>query len=279
MKQADDLVSSRTAFAVMPVQRCNDQRPYDTVDCVAEEVAVAFVYNGLSHAVMMASPADMEDFAIGFSIAEGVIECRQEVRDVEAVETADGIELQIEISNRAMHALRQLRRTMTGRTGCGLCGAESLQQAMRAPRPLAARELPTFAAMATAVAGIDRSQRLRSVTGAAHAAALCNAGGEIVMLREDIGRHNALDKLIGAMAHAKSQPAGSFVVVSSRASYELVHKCCAAHIGTLVAVSAPTTLAMTQAAALGVNLVGFARPGRHVIYHRALPTGGCDASG
>lgn len=268
MIRPDETPQAHAAFAVRPVERHSAGRCYDTVDCIAEEVAVAFVYNGLSHTVMMASPDDLEDFAVGFSIAEGIVERYDEIRDIEVVRQALGIELRLAISNRAFHALKQQRRTLAGRTGCGLCGAESLQQVLRAPRPLQGNRLPTAASIAAALAELERSQHLRSLTGAAHAAALCTAGGRIALLREDVGRHNALDKLIGAIAQTGLNESGSFVVVSSRASYELVHKCCSAGIGTLIAVSAPTTLAMAQAKQLGINLVGFARQGRHVVYHR-----------
>ncbi|MBS98305.1 MAG: sulfurtransferase FdhD [Oceanospirillaceae bacterium] len=244
-----------------------------TRDLLAEEVAVALVYNGLSHVVMMASPIWLEEFALGFSLSEGIIERPDQLYDIELEEHGLGIELHIEIASECFTKLKEHRRNLTGRTGCGLCGAESLQQAVNAPKPVESVALPQSQAIEFALSGLKANQPLQSVTGAVHGAALCDLSGKILLLREDVGRHNALDKLIGARAENRNEyPANSesFVLISSRASYEMVNKCNAAGISTLVAVSAPTALAVEHASSAGMNLIGFARPGRHVIYAVSL---------
>ncbi|TCK04275.1 formate dehydrogenase accessory sulfurtransferase FdhD [Marinobacterium mangrovicola] len=238
-------------------------------DLLAEEVAVALVYNGLSHVVMMASPMDLDDFALGFSLSEGIIERPEQLYGVEQVPQKQGIELHIEIASECFAKLKEHRRNLAGRTGCGLCGAESLQQAVATPKPVPALALPDGESIENALAQLRQNQPLQSVTGAVHGAALCDLGGNILLLREDVGRHNALDKLIGARAEDRDDyPANedSFVLISSRASYEMVNKCNAMGISTLVAVSAPTALAVEHASMAGMNLVGFARTGRHVVY-------------
>ncbi|MBR9885437.1 MAG: formate dehydrogenase accessory sulfurtransferase FdhD [Oceanospirillales bacterium] len=260
----------RKAFSVQC--RCSgggDHEPETARDLLAEEVAVALVYNGLSHVVMMASPMDLEDFALGFSLSEGIVERAEQIYGIEIEPQTLGIELHIEIAGECFAKLKEHRRNMAGRTGCGLCGAESLQQAVAMPTPVRAAPLPQSAAIETALEQLKGHQPLQSVTGAVHGAALCDTSGNILLLREDVGRHNALDKLIGACADSdigNMVSAERFVLISSRASYEMVNKCNAMGIPTLVAVSAPTALAVEHASAAGMNLIGFARPGRHVIY-------------
>lgn len=239
-------------------------------DLLAEEVAVALVYNGLSHVVMMASPLDLEDFALGFSLSEGIIERPEQLYALESMPQTLGIELHIDIASECFAKLKERRRNLAGRTGCGLCGAESLQQAVAMPTAVAAVALPDALSIENALEQLRQHQPLQSLTGAVHGAALCDSGGNILLLREDVGRHNALDKLIGARAaRRQAYPANtdSWVLISSRASYEMVNKCNAMGISTLVAVSAPTALAVEHAASAGINLIGFARSGRHVIYH------------
>ncbi|UTW13153.1 formate dehydrogenase accessory sulfurtransferase FdhD [Marinobacterium rhizophilum] len=235
-------------------------------DCIAEEVPVALVFNGISHAVMMASPSDLDDFALGFSLTEGILQHPDELYDIEVVQEARGISVQMQISAQRLAQLKQARRNLTGRTGCGLCGTESLEQAIR---PIARVQAPKLSdqAIQRALADLQQHQPLQGLTGASHGAAWCNADGEILLAREDVGRHNALDKLIGALIKARLPLENGFALVSSRASYEMVQKSCSAGIGALVAVSAPTALAIEQAQQAGLMLVGFARPGRHVIYH------------
>jgi FdhD protein len=253
-------------------------------DLLADEVAVALVYNGLSHVVMMASPLALDDFALGFSLSEGVINNASQIYGLDIVPSCNGIEVQIELASECFAGLKARRRNLAGRTGCGLCGAESLQQAISAPKAVTPAALPSAAAIETALQQLGEHQALQALTGAVHGAALCDANGAIVLLREDVGRHNALDKLIGAIvgapesttrqligqsAVAQPDDRSGFALISSRASYEMVSKCCAAGISTLVAVSAPTALAVDYARQAGLNLIGFARPGRHVVYHQA----------
>lgn len=256
-------VSSQTVEMQHWQQGTIDQRQ----DEVAEEVAVALSYNGISHAVMMASPSDLEDFALGFSLSEGLLHHADELYDIELQPHADGIEIAMTISAQRLMAIKQQRRNLVGRTGCGLCGAQSLQQAIRAASPVQPVERINHLAVQKAAATIADRQQLRKLTGAAHGAAWCNERGEIELLREDVGRHNALDKLIGALKRSNIDTGSGFVLVTSRASYEMVHKSCAAGISLLVAVSAPTALAIRLAETAGLSLVGFTRHQRHVVYN------------
>ncbi len=235
-------------------------------DQVADEVAVALVYNGLSHVVMMATPDNLEDFALGFSLSEGIIERASQVYGMEVVQHPLGIEVQIELATECFETLKHRRRNLAGRTGCGLCGAESLAQAIGTPARVDPAPLPSVEAIESALTQLREHQQLQVSTGAVHGAALCDSSGSILLLREDVGRHNALDKLVGARAVSTKPDTGAFVLITSRASFEMVHKCAATNIGALVAVSAPTALAIEQANTAGIHLIGFARPGRHVLY-------------
>lgn len=236
-------------------------------DSVAVELPVALVYNGVSHAVMMATPADLEDFAFGFSLTEGILGSREELYGLEVHEEANGIAVHLDIATARFMALKQRRRSLAGRTGCGLCGTESLEQAIRSVASVVAPPVPDEA-IQLALEALHWHQPLQRDTGAVHAAAWCGLDGEVVMTREDVGRHNALDKLIGAVLKQRLDVQQGFALVSSRASYEMVHKSASVGIGCLVAVSAATSLAIEQAQQAGLKLVGFARPGRHVIYHQ-----------
>ena len=237
------------------------------LDDIAVEAPVALVYNCISHAVMMVSPTDLEDFALGFSLTEDIIQSPDEVSHIHVQEAKNGITVRLQISDERFDELRDRRRNMVGRTGCGLCGTENLKQAIRPIPSVSAPEL-TDNAIQKALAELKQHQPLQNVTGATHAAGLCNLAGEVQLVREDVGRHNALDKLIGALVKRDDfVPEQSFIVVTSRASYEMVFKCCKADVGALVAVSAPTSLAIEQAQQADLMLVGFGRNGRHVIYH------------
>lgn len=260
------------------VSRWQADQTLDALDQIADEIPVAMVYNGISHAVMMASPCDLEDFALGFSLSEGIIKTADEIYGLELVmaepeNLAAGIEVQLSITTQRSMQLKQRRRNLTGRTGCGLCGTESLQQAIRPVKPVPCLASPSSTAIEQALHQLKANQPLQSITGACHGAAWCNHQGKIQLLREDVGRHNALDKLLGALQRAKTDLSEGFVLVSSRASYEMVHKAASRGVSTLVAVSAPTGLALTLAKQAGLNLIGFARPGRHVIYNQSVTTG------
>jgi FdhD protein len=235
-------------------------------DRIAAEVPVALTYNRLSHVVMMATPSDLEDLGLGFSLTEGLIGAPGDLLATRIIPRPGGLELAMTIGEEWFDRLSTKRRNMAGRTGCGLCGAENIEQALRYPEPVGRALRVEHAALQRAVAALDRHQPLQADTGAAHGAAWCGPDGQILQLREDVGRHNALDKLIGRLFRVGFDASSGFALVSSRASYEMVAKVAAAGIELLAAVSAPTTLALEFAERSGVTLVGFARPGRHNVY-------------
>ena len=234
-------------------------------DQVATEAPIAMVYNGISHVVMMSTPNDLEDFGTGFSLSEGIVSNPKQLLDFDETSTDKGVELHITISSEAFAALKQRRRNLVGRTGCGLCGAESLEQAIPKPKSTSKSLQLSHADLQKAIVGLADWQQLQKETGAVHGAAWCDASGNILAVREDVGRHNALDKLIGALARDDFSQDG-FVLVTSRASYEMVSKAANANICVLASVSAPTSLAIELAKESGLTLVGFSRPDRHVIY-------------
>jgi len=240
-------------------------------DHLIEEVPVALVFNGISHAVMLASPADLEDFAVGFSLSEGIVEQAREIHDLEVRRECSGMVVEMEIASGRFAALKDRRRSLTGRTGCGLCGLESLE-AMAAHTAIGSARLSdqfrlSVEAIDEGLRQLPHWQPLRHITGASHGAAWCDARGNIELLREDVGRHNALDKLVGALARQRPQPPrDGFALITSRASYEMVQKAARAGITAMVAVSAPTALAVQMAQSAGMLLVGFARTGQRVIY-------------
>jgi FdhD protein len=239
-------------------------------DTVAEEVPVALVYNGISHVVMLASPRDLEEFGLGFSLSEGIVRAAREVRDVEVRASGTGIEVHMVIAPERFLALKARRRNLAGRTGCGLCGTESLEQVLRPLPRIAAAAAIGHAAIHTAFDALRPRQPLYELTGAVHAAAWVRADGKLEEAREDLGRHNALDKLIGAMAQRKLPFSAGFAIVTSRASSEMVQKAATAGIPLLAAISAPTGLAIRLAQGCGLTLVGFARGASHTVYAGAL---------
>ena len=238
-------------------------------DWLTEEVPVAFEFNGISHAVMLATPADLEDFALGFGLAEGIFASAADLYDCEVRQSAQGLTVEMQVSARCFAALKERRRTLVGRTGCGVCGTESLDQVLR-PVPLIE---PATQVHATAIARAMREMRdhqvLCQATGAVHAAAWCSIDGAVQIAREDVGRHNALDKLIGALAKSDLQREPGFIAVTSRASVEMVQKAAVAGAPLLAAVSAPTMLAVETADAAQMALVGLARQGNLVVYTHA----------
>ena len=235
-------------------------------DVLAEEVPIAFVYNGISHAVMMATPADLEDFAVGFSLGEGIIDEAGELREVERQDHASGIELTLTIPASRFARLKDRRRALTGRTGCGLCGVDSLEGAIRPLPPLPPGPGLSARAIAAAMAGLAEGQVLNRESHAVHAAAWASLDGRILLLREDVGRHNAVDKLTGALARGGFDPLAGFLVVTSRCSYEIVHKAALAGVTAIAAVSAPTGFAVRLAEAANIALVAFARGTRHTAF-------------
>ena len=234
-------------------------------DALAQEVPVALVFNGISHAVMMASPTDLEDFALGFALTEGLIDTPAQLYDVVLRAHPQGIELQLNVAAACAWRLKERRRTLAGRTGCGLCGTDSLDQVHRT-----LPAVPTLHISASAVlraeASLRGQQRLQQLSGATHAAAFANAEGQIICLREDVGRHNALDKLVGALLRQGSDPQSGFVLVTSRASFEMVQKTVALGASVLAAVSAPTQLAVQCARDANLCLAGFVRGDSLVAY-------------
>ena len=237
-------------------------------DWLADEVPVALLVDGVSQAVMLATPAELDDFALGFALTEGWIERADELYGSEVEATPQGIELHLQLASARVWALRERRRVLAGRTGCGLCGIESLAQVER-PLPPVPAVTVAVGALARAQRELARQQPLNALTGAVHAAAWCGLDGAVHLVREDIGRHNALDKLVGAMARAGVAPAQGFIAITSRASFEMVHKAAAAGVGALAAVSAPTARAVRTAQTLGLVLAGFVRGDDCVAYSGA----------
>lgn len=236
------------------------------VDRVAEEVPVALVYNGISHAVMLATPADLEDFALGFSLSEGILRDRSDLYGLDVEQVGNGMQVELEIATECFVLLKDRRRNLTGRTGCGLCGVETLEQAVRQPRPVAVSLKIDPEAVHRAMAEMAERQALQHVTGAVHAAGWATPDGQVGLVREDVGRHNAVDKLLGAMAREDIDASQGFLVVTSRASYEIVQKAATRGVGFIAAISAPTGLAARIAAESGVTLLGFTRGEGHVVY-------------
>lgn len=244
----------------------------DTTDTVATEVAVALVYNGVSHVVMMASPMNLEAFALGFSLTEAIVESAEDIYEIQIEHVEQGVEILLTISSQCFISLKNRRRNLSGRTGCGLCGAESLQQVRLPVSKVRADFTISHLAINRATRALSDHQPLQALTGSVHGAAWCNVEGELLQVCEDVGRHNALDKLVGSLCQNKlTTPAGSvnqpgFLLISSRASYEILQKSAMANIGIIVAISAPTSLAIEIASQADISLIGFSRENRHIAY-------------
>lgn len=226
---------------------------------VPEETAVAFTYNGGTYAVMMATPCDLEDFAIGLSVTEGLISAADEIDTLDIVESDAGIELRMWLPERLAAAVRERRRHLAGPTGCGLCGIESLTEAVRVPPMVGVGRKFSAKDVMTAVAAVPGAQSINRETRAVHAAALWDFDRGLVAVREDVGRHNALDKLGGAIVRAGHSTAGCAVILTSRVSIEMVQKAAILGFPVLVAVSAPTALAVRMADQAGMTLIAVAR--------------------
>lgn len=226
------------------------------------------LYNGVSFAVMMATPHDLEDFALGFSLSEGLIADAAQLQAVERIELLEGIQLAITVMPEAPAARLDdaAKRLLPGRGSCGICGTRDLEDAVRPPQSVGNTNSFRASALERALAELPLKQPMNAATGAVHAAAWADAEGRVLLVREDVGRHNALDKLIGAMVRAGIEPDSGMLLLTSRASYEMVTKAASAGIGFMAAISAPTALAIELARSAGVCLVGFARPAGHNIY-------------
>jgi FdhD protein len=226
---------------------------------VPEETPVSLTYNKASFAVMMATPSDLEDFAVGFSLTEGIIRAPKDIQEIEIVHHPRGIEARMWLASDRLDTVDRRRRHLAGAVGCGLCGLESLDAAMReVPRVKTDARL-TPAMIAEALAALMPVQTLHRETSALHAAGFWHAEHGLVTAREDIGRHNALDKLVGALARAGQDPDGGVVVLTSRVSVEMVQKAAILGAPVVVAVSAPSALALRSAEAAGITLVAIAR--------------------
>ena len=245
-------------------KRQNLQHPQP--DELAEEVPVALVYNGISHVVMMATPKDLAQFAVGFSLSEGIIENRGEIYGMDVVQACNGLEVQIELSSRRFMGLKERRRALAGRTGCGVCGVEQLNDIGKPVQPLPFTQTFDLNKLDDALRHLNDFQPVGQLTGCTHAAAWMLPSGELVGGHEDVGRHVALDKLLGRRSQEGESWQQGAVLVSSRASYEMVQKSAMCGVEILFAVSAATTLAVEVAERCNLTLVGFCKPGRATIY-------------
>ncbi|MGG7516946.1 formate dehydrogenase accessory sulfurtransferase FdhD [Allorhizobium undicola] len=236
---------------------------------VPEEVPIAFSYGGSTHAVMMAIPQDLEDFALGFSLAEGIISNASDVVSIDPVEVGAGIDVQVVLHDDSAEALVARRRRMAGPVGCGLCGIESIEQATRQVPPVRPCALAvTPQQVEEAMQALARAQSLNRQTHAVHGAGFFIPGEGLLAIREDVGRHNALDKLVGAVLRARRKGAEGMVVVTSRLSVEMVQKAAILGAPMLAAISAPTALAIETADAAGMTLIGIARGAEFEIFTR-----------
>jgi FdhD protein len=253
-----------TRIAIIPFA---DGEPIQGARSIPSEVPVNLVYGGIPFAVMMTTPSDLEDFAVGFSLTEGVIRGPTDIRGIRVEPDEQGVRLAIELAPDRLHEHLARKRALSGRTGCGICGIDDLAAISRARQ--AAGEAPEIAlsAIRKALTLLEGEQALNELTHAVHAAAWADLDGRIRHVREDVGRHNALDKLIGALCRAGTRPDGGFIVVTSRCSFELVEKVAAFGAKTLIAISAPTALALERARSLDITLIGIARRDSIAVFH------------
>ena len=258
--------SSAAVSAEVAVQRWTRGTLADTTDLVAEETPVALVYHDVPHVVMLATPADLEDYAFGFTLSEGLVASADEIRGVEVIPGEASTDVKISVAWERFTELLQRRRNLAGRTGCGLCGAETAEDAIRECQVVPAGVTVTATELHEAMAQLSALQLINARTGSVHAAAWVVPGRGIQVVREDVGRHNALDKTIGALARARADFAAGYMIITSRASYEMVQKAATVGVSLLVAFSAPTAFAVRLAKRSGLTLVAFARADKHVVY-------------
>ena len=249
-----------------PIQVVQDAQCTSNKDYISAEVPIALVYNGISHVVLMATPADIAELVLGFSLSEGIIENVSQIYSIDIEEEINGIIANIQLASAAFARLKNRRRQMSGRSGCGLCGIDSLNAVQPQIAEVEHYTAISVEAIKRALTDFNYHQTLRKQTGSVHGVAWVQHSGDIVTMREDVGRHNALDKIIGWGLHTKVDWKHGFVVLSSRASFEVVMKSAITGIGCIVAVSAPTTYAIDLAQKANITLVGFARHNRQVIY-------------
>jgi FdhD protein len=261
--------NSAESLKQVSVLRVRDGEPMITNDVIAVEVPVALEYNGISHVVMLASPADLENFALGFSLSEGILQHASELYACDVESTEAGCLVHLEIAAERFMLLKERRRNLAGRTGCGLCGTESLEQITRCTTVVSHRHHFAEASILNGMHIMQNLQPLQKQSGATHAAAWMTAQGIVEFVREDVGRHNALDKLIGVMAEQKQDFSDGALLITSRASYEMVQKAAIMNVGVIAAISAPTSFAVELAEKTGVTLMGFMRDHSYVVYTHA----------
>jgi FdhD protein len=263
-KGPDD--STMAASTEVSVERWTRGELTHQTDQVAEEIPVALVYHGVPHVVMLATPANLEDFAVGFTLSEGLVATPDEIRSVE-VALGEGVaDVRVTVAWERFSALLQRRRNLTGRTGCGLCGAETAEDAIRELERVGPGPEVSTADLHDAIEQLGSLQPINARTGSVHAAAWVLPGKGIQLVREDVGRHNALDKAIGALVRAGTDFGSGYMLITSRASFEMVQKSATVGICFLAALSAPTAFAVRLAGTTGLTLVAFARSDRHVVY-------------
>jgi FdhD protein len=252
--------------ATVDIERWTRGNIARTTDLVAEEVPVALVYHDVPHVVMLATPADLEDYAVGFTLSEGLVARPEEIRGVEVVMGEHSADVKITVAWERFTQLLQRRRNLTGRTGCGLCGAESAEDAIRDIGTVPAGVSVSAEELHRAIVDLASRQPINARTGSVHAAAWVVPGAGIQIVREDVGRHNALDKTLGALVRGGTDLTRGYMLITSRASYEMVQKCATVGVSLLVALSAPTAFAVRLAQRCGLTLVAFARAEQHVVY-------------
>ena len=258
--------ATRPAAVELAVERWRRGVVTQERDLVAEEIPVALVYHGVPHVVMLATPADLEDYAVGFTLSEGLVEHPDEIRGIEVTLGEEAAEVRITVAWERFSTLLDRRRNLTGRSGCGLCGQETVEAAVREVKPVGSGARLTTAELHDAIAQLAHLQPINARTGSVHAAAWVVPGRGIQLVREDVGRHNALDKTIGALVRAGLDPAAGALLLTSRASFEIVQKSAAVGVAFVAAFSAPTAFAVRLAERAGLTLVAFAREHQHVVY-------------
>jgi FdhD protein len=268
---ADSSEAAPPVSSEVSVDRWSRGTTEHATDLVAEERPIALVYHEVPHVVMLATPADLEDFATGFTLSEALVARADEIRGVEVRRGADSVDVHVTVAWERFTQLLHRRRNLTGRTGCGLCGAETAADAIRETVAVPAGVELTSAQLHEAIEQLGGLQPINARTGSVHAAAWVVPGQGIQLVREDVGRHNALDKLIGAMARAGLDPVAGFAVITSRCSVEMVQKAVTLGMPCLVAISAPTTLALRLAGEAGLTLIALARADSLTIYSEGKP--------
>ncbi|MGE4430479.1 MAG: formate dehydrogenase accessory sulfurtransferase FdhD [Sphingobium sp.] len=262
---SESAASSQRPFPLIRLDREGKARPIERA--IAVEAPVSIEYNGIAYAVMMASPSDLEDFILGFSLTEEIITAPADILAIEIAEIPLGWVARITLAPARIERVAERARMRVSEGSCGLCGLENLEQVMRPLPAIATRPALSPGALFAALDALSAHQPLSRMTGAVHAAAFCDAQGAIMQVREDIGRHNALDKLIGALARDGVAPSSGFFLLTARCSYELVEKTILARCPLLVTISAPSSLAIDRAAAHGLTLVALARSDAVLVAH------------